>query len=104
MISEFGEERILCCSCDPIVKDTSVIQAETTNLQQRVNTLTQEVRSSIPNRRGVTGSWKRQMRRCQWEQRADGSPDRAVGLLEPKQVYERQEYTLGPSLRLAFYI
>ncbi|CAG01635.1 unnamed protein product, partial [Tetraodon nigroviridis] len=45
MISEFGEERILCCSCDPIINDTSVIQSETTNLQQRVNSLTQEVRS-----------------------------------------------------------
>ena len=43
MISEFGEERILCCSCEPIVKDTSVIQSETTNLQQRINSLTQEV-------------------------------------------------------------
>lgn len=45
MISEFGEERILCCSCEPIMKDTSVIQSETTNLQQRINSLTQEVHS-----------------------------------------------------------
>lgn len=47
MISEFGEERILCCSCEPIIKDTSVIQSETTNLQQRVNSLTQEVLCNI---------------------------------------------------------
>ncbi|TKS92324.1 TANK-binding kinase 1-binding protein 1 [Collichthys lucidus] len=46
MISEFGEERILCCSCEPIVKDTSVIQSETTNLQQRINSLTQELQKS----------------------------------------------------------
>eukprot|EP00066_Takifugu_rubripes_P012644 XP_011601910.1 PREDICTED: TANK-binding kinase 1-binding protein 1-like [Takifugu rubripes] len=46
MISEFGEERILCCSCDSIIKDTSVIQSETTNLQQRVNSLTQELQKS----------------------------------------------------------
>uniref|UniRef100_H3CZR8 TBK1 binding protein 1 n=1 Tax=Tetraodon nigroviridis TaxID=99883 RepID=H3CZR8_TETNG len=46
MISEFGEERILCCSCDPIINDTSVIQSETTNLQQRVNSLTQELQKS----------------------------------------------------------
>ncbi|KAF3699575.1 TANK-binding kinase 1-binding protein 1 [Channa argus] len=42
MISEFGEERILCCSYEPIMKDTSVIQSETTNMQQRINSLTQE--------------------------------------------------------------
>lgn len=47
MISEFGEERMLCCSCEPIMKDTSVIQSETTNLQQRINSLTQEVRSLL---------------------------------------------------------
>lgn len=47
MISEFGEERILCCSCEPIIKDTSVIQSETTNLQQRINSLTQEVHCNI---------------------------------------------------------
>nr|XP_020464010.1 TANK-binding kinase 1-binding protein 1-like [Monopterus albus] len=46
MISEFGEERILCCSCEPIMKDTSVIQSETTNLQQRINSLTQELQKS----------------------------------------------------------
>ncbi|KAM4598584.1 TANK-binding kinase 1-binding protein 1-like [Polymixia lowei] len=46
MISEFGEERTLCCSCEPIVKDTSVIQSETTNLQQRINSLTQELQKS----------------------------------------------------------
>ncbi|XP_069578109.1 TANK-binding kinase 1-binding protein 1-like isoform X2 [Brachyistius frenatus] len=46
MISEFGEERILCCSCEPIIKDTSVIQSETTNLQQRINSLTQELQKS----------------------------------------------------------
>lgn len=43
IISEFGEERLLCCSCDPLINDTSVIQSETTNLQQRINSLTQEV-------------------------------------------------------------
>lgn len=43
MISEFGEDRTLCCSCDPIINDTSVIQSETTNLQQKINSLTQEV-------------------------------------------------------------
>ncbi|XP_044038614.1 TANK-binding kinase 1-binding protein 1-like isoform X3 [Siniperca chuatsi] len=46
MISEFGEERILCCSCKPIITDTSVIQSETTNLQQRINSLTQELQKS----------------------------------------------------------
>ncbi|XP_058508540.1 TANK-binding kinase 1-binding protein 1-like [Solea solea] len=46
MISEFGEERIVCCSCEPITKDTSVIQSETTNLQQRINSLTQELQKS----------------------------------------------------------
>ncbi|KAA8585577.1 hypothetical protein FQN60_004271 [Etheostoma spectabile] len=33
MISEFGEERILWRSCEPIIKDTSLIGSETTNLQ-----------------------------------------------------------------------
>ncbi|CDQ74830.1 unnamed protein product [Oncorhynchus mykiss] len=43
MISEFEEERTLqCCSCEP--KETCLLQSETTNLQQRVNSLTQEVR------------------------------------------------------------
>ncbi|XP_019959216.2 TANK-binding kinase 1-binding protein 1-like isoform X1 [Paralichthys olivaceus] len=46
MISEFGEERIVCCSCEPITKDASVIQSETTNLQQRINSLTQELQKS----------------------------------------------------------
>ncbi|XP_029294276.1 TANK-binding kinase 1-binding protein 1-like isoform X2 [Cottoperca gobio] len=46
MISEFGEERVLCCSCEPIINDTSVIQSETTNLQQRINSLTQELQKS----------------------------------------------------------
>uniref|UniRef100_A0A667W8Y1 TBK1 binding protein 1 n=1 Tax=Myripristis murdjan TaxID=586833 RepID=A0A667W8Y1_9TELE len=46
MISEFGEERTLCCSCEPVVKDTSAIQSETTNLQQRINSLTQELQKS----------------------------------------------------------
>ncbi|XP_034450184.1 TANK-binding kinase 1-binding protein 1-like [Hippoglossus hippoglossus] len=46
MISEFGEERIVCCSCEPIIKDASVIQSETTNLQQRINSLTQELQKS----------------------------------------------------------
>ncbi|XP_045899538.1 TANK-binding kinase 1-binding protein 1-like [Micropterus dolomieu] len=46
MISEFGEERTLCCSCEPIIKDTSEIQSETTNLQQRINSLTQELQKS----------------------------------------------------------
>lgn len=53
MISEFGEERILCCSCDPVIKDTSVIQSETTNLQQRVNSLTQEVLRSTNDTFGL---------------------------------------------------
>ena len=43
MISEFGEERALCCSSEPIIKDTSVIQSETNNLQQKINSLMQEV-------------------------------------------------------------
>ncbi|KAK1877733.1 TANK-binding kinase 1-binding protein 1 [Dissostichus eleginoides] len=46
IISEFGEERLLCCSCDPLINDTSVIQSETTNLQQRINSLTQELQKS----------------------------------------------------------
>lgn len=46
MISGFGEEGILCCSCDPMIKDTSTIQSETTNLQQRINSLTQELQQS----------------------------------------------------------
>ncbi|XP_049416174.1 TANK-binding kinase 1-binding protein 1-like isoform X3 [Epinephelus fuscoguttatus] len=46
VIGDFGEERILCCSCEPIFKDTSVIQSETTNLQQRINSLTQELQKS----------------------------------------------------------
>uniref|UniRef100_UPI0037E8B819 TANK-binding kinase 1-binding protein 1-like n=1 Tax=Semicossyphus pulcher TaxID=241346 RepID=UPI0037E8B819 len=46
VMSDFGEERILCCSCEPIIKDTSIIQSETTNLQQRVNSLTQELQKS----------------------------------------------------------
>ncbi|CAK6980928.1 TANK-binding kinase 1-binding protein 1-like [Scomber scombrus] len=46
MISKFGEERTLCCSCEPIIKDTSVIQSETTNLQQRINSLTQELQKT----------------------------------------------------------
>uniref|UniRef100_A0A4W5L361 TBK1 binding protein 1 n=1 Tax=Hucho hucho TaxID=62062 RepID=A0A4W5L361_9TELE len=45
MISEFEEERTLqCCSCGP--KETSLLQSETTNLQQRVNSLTQELQKS----------------------------------------------------------
>ncbi|XP_035603061.1 TANK-binding kinase 1-binding protein 1-like [Oncorhynchus keta] len=45
MISEFEEERTLqCCSCEP--KETSLLQSETTNLQQRVNSLTQELQKS----------------------------------------------------------
>ncbi|KAL0992418.1 hypothetical protein UPYG_G00093060 [Umbra pygmaea] len=45
MISGFGDERTLqCCSCEP--KDTSLLQSETTNLQQRVNSLTQELHKS----------------------------------------------------------
>ncbi|XP_059204710.1 TANK-binding kinase 1-binding protein 1-like [Centropristis striata] len=46
VIGEFGDERIPCCSCEPIIKETSVIQSETTNLQQRVNSLTQELQKS----------------------------------------------------------
>ncbi|XP_024288740.1 TANK-binding kinase 1-binding protein 1 isoform X1 [Oncorhynchus tshawytscha] len=45
MISEFEEERTLqCCSCEP--KETCLLQSETTNLQQRVNSLTQELQKS----------------------------------------------------------
>ncbi|XP_067089561.1 TANK-binding kinase 1-binding protein 1-like [Osmerus mordax] len=44
VISEFGEDRSVCYSCDP--KDTSLLQSETTNLQQRVNSLTQELQKS----------------------------------------------------------
>ncbi|XP_070305699.1 TANK-binding kinase 1-binding protein 1 [Salvelinus sp. IW2-2015] len=67
MISEFEEERTLqCCSCEP--KETSLLQSETTNLQQRVNSLTQEVRHGGRERRGEEGdrgetSVKREMRR-----------------------------------------
>ncbi|XP_053300307.1 TANK-binding kinase 1-binding protein 1 [Pleuronectes platessa] len=46
MISEFGEERIVCYSREPIIKDASDIQSETTNLQQRINSLTQELQKS----------------------------------------------------------
>ncbi|KAM9844072.1 TANK-binding kinase 1-binding protein 1-like [Aulostomus maculatus] len=46
MISKFGDERTLCCSCEPVIKDTSVIQSETTNLQQRINCLSQELQKS----------------------------------------------------------
>ncbi|XP_041634018.1 TANK-binding kinase 1-binding protein 1-like isoform X2 [Cheilinus undulatus] len=46
MMSDFGEDRIMCCSCEPIIKDTSIIQSETTNLQQRINSLTQELQKS----------------------------------------------------------
>ncbi|KAM6957528.1 TANK-binding kinase 1-binding protein 1-like [Aplochiton taeniatus] len=42
IISEYGEEQTLCCSCEPL-KDSSLLQSETTNLQQRVNSLTQEL-------------------------------------------------------------
>lgn len=42
VISEFGEDRSVCYPRDP--KDASLLQSETTNLQQRVNSLTQEVR------------------------------------------------------------
>ncbi|KAI3360337.1 hypothetical protein L3Q82_014646, partial [Scortum barcoo] len=46
MISEFGEDRIPCCSCEPIIRDTNVIQSETTNLQQKINSLSQELQKS----------------------------------------------------------
>ncbi|XP_029015250.1 TANK-binding kinase 1-binding protein 1-like [Betta splendens] len=46
MISGFGEDRILCRTCEPSIKETSEIQSETTNLQQRINSLTQELQKS----------------------------------------------------------
>uniref|UniRef100_W5KL41 TBK1 binding protein 1 n=1 Tax=Astyanax mexicanus TaxID=7994 RepID=W5KL41_ASTMX len=45
MISEFAEERSLCCSCEP--KETKVIHTEaSSSLQQRISTLTQELQKS----------------------------------------------------------
>ncbi|XP_028310223.1 TANK-binding kinase 1-binding protein 1-like [Gouania willdenowi] len=46
MISEFGEEQIVCCSCEPLINDISIIQSQTTNLQQKINSLTQELQKS----------------------------------------------------------
>ncbi|XP_030649906.1 TANK-binding kinase 1-binding protein 1-like [Chanos chanos] len=44
MISEFGEERSICCSCEP--KEASLSQTEASSLQQRINSLTQELQKS----------------------------------------------------------
>ncbi|XP_061605763.1 TANK-binding kinase 1-binding protein 1-like isoform X2 [Phyllopteryx taeniolatus] len=43
-ISTFGEERVYF-SCQPIIKD-NIIQSETSNLQHRINSLTQELQKS----------------------------------------------------------
>ncbi|XP_077415490.1 TANK-binding kinase 1-binding protein 1-like isoform X2 [Vanacampus margaritifer] len=44
-INTFGEERVYF-SCQPIIKDNNVIQSETSNLQHRINSLTQELQKS----------------------------------------------------------
>ncbi|XP_077391841.1 TANK-binding kinase 1-binding protein 1-like isoform X2 [Festucalex cinctus] len=44
MINTFGEERVYF-SCQPI-KDNNIIQSETSNLQHRINSLTQELQKS----------------------------------------------------------
>lgn len=70
MITEFGEETILCCSCEPIIKDTSTIQSQTTNLQQRINSLTQEVKFdmqySSTYMSGLSQSFYMTPVRCVW--------------------------------------
>lgn len=81
MISEFGEERILCCSCDSIIKDTSVIQSETTNLQQRVNSLTQEVRSCAEEQHSQLSGQERSHRTL--ENRTEMVPVGGEHSLEP---------------------
>uniref|UniRef100_A0A3Q3DVD7 TBK1 binding protein 1 n=1 Tax=Hippocampus comes TaxID=109280 RepID=A0A3Q3DVD7_HIPCM len=45
MINTFGEERVYF-SCQPIVKDNNIVQSETSNLQHRINSLTQELQKS----------------------------------------------------------
>uniref|UniRef100_A0A8C9TAC4 TBK1 binding protein 1 n=1 Tax=Scleropages formosus TaxID=113540 RepID=A0A8C9TAC4_SCLFO len=44
MIGEFGEDRNSYCSFEP--KETVLLQSENENLQQKVNTLTQELQKS----------------------------------------------------------
>ncbi|XP_031430694.1 TANK-binding kinase 1-binding protein 1-like isoform X2 [Clupea harengus] len=44
MISEFGEERSPCCSCDP--KESSLMMSDSSSLQQNINSLTQELLKS----------------------------------------------------------
>ncbi|XP_034046641.1 TANK-binding kinase 1-binding protein 1-like isoform X2 [Thalassophryne amazonica] len=46
VIDDFGGEKILCHSCEPLLNDKSLLQSETTNLQQRINSLTQELQKS----------------------------------------------------------
>ncbi|XP_029997388.1 TANK-binding kinase 1-binding protein 1-like isoform X3 [Sphaeramia orbicularis] len=46
VICDFGEEKIPCCSCEPIIKDTSTIQSDNTDLQQKISSLTQELQKS----------------------------------------------------------
>ncbi|XP_053707764.1 TANK-binding kinase 1-binding protein 1-like isoform X2 [Synchiropus splendidus] len=46
MIHVSGEERNLCCSCELTITDAGGIQTETTNLQLRVNSLTQELQKT----------------------------------------------------------
>ncbi|XP_056143540.1 TANK-binding kinase 1-binding protein 1-like [Lampris incognitus] len=46
MISGFGEEKVLCCSCETVVKETSSTLSETNDLQQKINSLTQELQDS----------------------------------------------------------
>ncbi|XP_051905618.1 TANK-binding kinase 1-binding protein 1-like [Hippocampus zosterae] len=45
MINTFGEERVYF-SCQPIIKDNNIVQSETSNLQHRINSLTQELQKS----------------------------------------------------------
>ncbi|XP_049602146.1 TANK-binding kinase 1-binding protein 1 isoform X1 [Syngnathus scovelli] len=45
MINTFGEERVYF-SCQPVIKDNNIIQSETSNLQHRINSLTQELQKS----------------------------------------------------------
>ncbi|XP_041943679.1 TANK-binding kinase 1-binding protein 1-like isoform X1 [Alosa sapidissima] len=44
MISEFGEERSPCCSCEP--KESSLMMSDSSSLQQKINSLTQELQKS----------------------------------------------------------
>ncbi|XP_028840967.1 TANK-binding kinase 1-binding protein 1-like isoform X2 [Denticeps clupeoides] len=44
MITEFGEDSNLCCSCE--AKEPSLLPSENSNLQQKINTLTQELQKT----------------------------------------------------------